>query len=174
MSMTIDIDLSGVDTSEVGQGGGWKSLPSGEYRMMISKAELRPLKSGNGTALSLEFTVTGGEHNGARHFENLNVVHTTSPVAQKIAHEHLANLLDAVGLPRDTLKTRGTGALEGQIVLAEIVRKAARDPKYGDADGMDSSTRSYSIPNGAAPTPQPVDSVASAGHVAPDLDDVPF
>ena len=171
MSVTLDIDLTDVDTSEVGGNGGWKSLPSGEYRMMISKAELRPLKSGNGTALALEFAVTGGEQNGARHFENLNVVHTTSPVAQKIAHEHLANLLDAASLPRDTLKTRGTGALEGQIVLAEIVRKAARDPKYGDADGMDSSVRCYAIANGAAPTPQPV---AAAGHAAPDLDEVPF
>ena len=79
--------------------------------------------------------------------------------------------MSEASLPRDTLKTRGTGALEGQIVLAEIVRKAARDPKYGDADGMDSSVRCYAIANGAAPTPQPV---AAAGHVAPDLDDVPF
>lgn len=170
MSMTLDIDLSGVDTSEVGGNGGWKSLPSGEYRMMISKAELRPLKSGNGTALALEFAVTGGEQNGARHFENLNVVHTTSPVAQKIAHEHLANLLDAASLPRDTLKTRGTGALEGQIVLAEIVRKAARDPKYGDADGMDSSVRCYAIANGAAPSPQPI----AQAQPAQNFDDVPF
>ena len=170
MRMTLDIDLSGVATSEVGGNGGWKSLPSGEYRMMISKAELRPLKSGNGTALALEFAVTGGEQNGARHFENLNVVHTTSPVAQKIAHEHLANLLDAASLPRDTLKTRGTGALEGQIVLAEIVRKAARDPKYGDADGMDSSVRCYAIANGAAPSPQPV----APAQPAQAFDDVPF
>lgn len=169
MSQTIDIDLAAVDTSDVGGGGGWKSLPSGEYRMMISKAELRALKSGNGTALSIEFAVVGGDQNGARHFENLNVVHTTSPVAQKIAHEHLASLLDAASLPRDTLKTKGTGALEGQIVLAEIVRKPARDAKYGDADGMDSSVRCYAVANGAAPTPQPV-----AASAANDLDDIPF
>ena len=172
MSSTLDIDLSNVDTSEIGGNGGWKSLASGEYRMMIGKAELRPLKSGNGTALSIEFSVVGGANNGARHFENLNVVHTTSPVAQKIAHEHLANLLDAASLPRDTLKSRGTGALEGQIVLAEIVRKAARDPKYGDADGMDSSVRCYAMTNGAAP--QPMAKTAQAVVAAFVNDDVPF
>lgn len=167
MSQTIDIDLSGVDTSEVGQAGAWKSLPSGEYRMMISKAELRALKSGNGTALSIEFAVVGGASNGARHFENLNIQHN-NPTAQKIAHEHLANLLDACSLPRDTLKTRGTAKLEGQVVLAEIVRKAARDPKYGDADGMDSSVRCYAIANGAAPQARP-QAVADTT-----FDDVPF
>ena len=169
MSDLFDIDLTDVDTSATGGDGGWTAFPSGEYRMMITKAEVKDTKAGTGKRLALELTIlSNDELNGRAHWEGLNIVNPNE-VAQRIAHEHLAMLADAAGLKRDFLKTTGTGALEGKVVLAEITKIKAKSSQleYADKDGFENSVRAYSATNGKAQTTQPTSTPVMS-------DDVPF
>jgi hypothetical protein len=167
MSDLFDIDLTGVEASN--DGGGWTAFPSGEYRVMITKAEVKDTKAGTGKRLALELTVlSNDELNGRAHWEGLNIVNPNE-VAQRIAHEHLAMLADAADLGRDFLKTAGTGALEGKVVLAEITKVKAKGSQleYADKDGFENSVRAYSATNGKAQTTQTTSTPAAS-------DDVPF
>ena len=167
MSDLFDIDLTGIEASN--DGGGWTAFPSGEYRVMITKAEVKDTKAGTGKRLALELTVlSNDELNGRAHWEGLNIVNPNE-VAQRIAHEHLAMLADAADLGRDFLKTAGTGALEGKVVLAEIAKIKAKGSQleYADKDGFENSVRAYSATNGKAQTTQPTSTPAAS-------DDVPF
>jgi hypothetical protein len=171
MSETFDIDLSNVDTSSTG-GGGWSAFPSGEYRAMITRAEVSDTRAGTGKRLALEFTILSDDDlNGRKHWEGLNIVNP-SEVAQRIAHEHLAMLADAAGLERDFLKTKGTGALEGKVVLAQIAKVKAKESQieFADKDGFENVVRSYSATGGGATeakTKQPASKPAVS-------DDIPF
>jgi hypothetical protein len=159
MSETFDIDLTGVDTSSTGEGG-WSAFPSGEYRVMITKAEVKDTRSGTGKRLALELTIlSNDELNGRSHWEGINIINP-SEVAQRIAHEHLAMLADASGLPRDFLKTAGVGALQGKVVLAQIAKVKAKDAQieYADKDGFENTVRAYGAPDGKAKTEQPTSS----------------
>ena len=167
MSDLFDIDLTGIEASN--DGGGWSAFPSGEDRVMITKAEVKDTKAGTGKRLALELTVLSNDDlNGRAHWEGLNIVNPNE-VAQRIAHEHLAMLADAAGLGRDFLKTAGTGALEGKVVLAEIAKIKAKGSQleYADKDGFENSVRGYSATNGKAKTTQPTSTPAAS-------DDVPF
>lgn len=167
MNEKFDIDLSEVDTNSSGGGGGWSAFPAGEYRMMVTKAELKDTKAGNGKRLSLELTVLSkNELNGRTHWEGLNIVNPNE-VAERIAHEHLAMLADAAGLKRDFLKTTGTAALEGKVVLAEVARVKAAESQlgYADKDGFENKIRAYGSPNGEAKAVQPPSEPEASGDV---------
>ena len=140
----INLDLTNVNTND---SGGWRSLPAGEYRLMIMDAQTRELKSGNGTALTLECQVLGGDHQNKKIFENLNVIHSNEK-AQQIAQRILATLLDATGIPRNGLTD--TQQLCGKTVVADIKRSKAGEG-YGDADGFQNSIQAFASLNGAAP-----------------------
>ena len=128
MSDLFDIDLTGIEASN--DGGGWSAFPSGEYRVMITKAEVKDTKAGTGKRLALELTVlSNDELNGRAHWEGLNIVNPNE-VAQRIAHEHLAMLADAAGLGRDFLKTAGTGG-SGRDHKGQSERFAARIRRQG-------------------------------------------
>jgi hypothetical protein len=145
----LNLDLTNVDTSK---GGGWRALPAGTYRLMITSATTRELRSGNGTALSLECQVLGGDHGGKTLFENLNVIHSND-TAQQIAQRILATLLDSVGIARNGLED--AAQLSGKSVVAEIKKSKAREG-YGDADGFQNSIVAFSAVNGAVQQSQPV------------------
>ncbi len=170
MSDTFDIDLTGIEASK--DGGGWTAFPSGEYRVMITKAEVKDTKAGTGKRLALELTVmSNDELNGRVHWEGLNIVNPNE-VAQRIAHEHLAMLADASDLKRDFLKTTGVGALQGKVVLAEFAKVYAKDGQldYADKDGYQNTVRAYCSTSGASgevKTKQPTSTPVAS-------DDVPF
>lgn len=165
---TLNVDLSGVEYST--GGGGWHAFPAGEYRMIVTESELKPLNSGNGTRLAVTFGIAAGDHNGKSHFESYNVQHS-NPVAEKIAHEHLSMLADACGLPRDFLKTIGSEALDGKVVIAEMTRQKSRNEKYGDADGFENKVRAFAP---AAPQSAPAATAPPQAAAPSEFDDVPF
>lgn len=72
-------------------------IPAGVYPAQIVESELRQLKSGNGTALALQFEILGNQYAGRRVFANLNVNHS-NPQAQQIAQEQLSAICHAVGV----------------------------------------------------------------------------
>jgi len=75
-------------------------LPAGLYTVEITNAEVRPLKSGKGTGLSLEFTVIDpAPHARRKVWQSLNIKHE-SEMAQDIGLRELANLCRVLQLER--------------------------------------------------------------------------
>jgi hypothetical protein len=73
-------------------------LPPGAYDVEITNAEVRELKSGNGTGLNIEYTVVGPEQHARRKlWQNLNIAHT-NPQAEQIGQSQLSALCRAVGI----------------------------------------------------------------------------
>ena len=73
-------------------------LPAGLYTVEITGADVKPLKSGNGTGLSLEFTVIDpAPHARRKVWQNLNIQHS-NPQAEQIGQSQLSALCAAVGI----------------------------------------------------------------------------
>ena len=172
MSETFDIDMTNVDTSSVGEGGGWSAFPSGEYRVMVTKAEVKDTRAGTGKRLALELTIlSNDELNGRTHWEGLNIVNP-SEIAVRISLEQLAMLADSAGLERDFLKKEGTGALVGKVVLAELAKVKAKEDQldYADKDGFNNTVRAYGSPSGEAKATHPTSKPTETDEFA----EVPF
>jgi len=167
----FDIDLSGIDTSMTG--GDFAAFPAGEYRMMIVSSDLKKTKAGTGVYLKVQFTHAGGEFSGRHLWQNFNI-QNPNPKAVEIALEHLASLSDACGLGRDFLRTDGTEALEGKMVIVDLVRAKAKDASFGDADGFENRVRNYSMANGATPVAALPEVVTSSPTSEGLVDDIPF
>lgn len=74
-------------------------LPAGLYTVEITNADVKPLKSGNGTGLSLEFTVIDpAPHAKRKVWQQLNIKHTNSQ-AEQIGQAELSALCRVVGIP---------------------------------------------------------------------------
>lgn len=73
-------------------------LPKGIYTAEITAPEVRDFKSGNGTGLSLEFTIIDpNAYANRKVWANLNIRHT-SEQAQQIGQAQLSALCHAVGI----------------------------------------------------------------------------
>lgn len=115
------------DASTVAPQESFAPIPAGTYNARAIKAEMRPLKSGNGVSLSLQFQIIDGPHANRQIFTGLNVQHT-NPDAQRIAQQQLSNLCHAVG----ALKISETTL---HLLCNKPVRirvKIRQDPQYGD------------------------------------------
>ncbi len=76
----------------------FEPLPAGPYDVEITDADVRELKSGNGTGLNVEYTVIAPEaHAGRKIWQNLNIAHT-NPQAEQIGQSQLSALCRAVGI----------------------------------------------------------------------------
>jgi len=64
-------------------------LPAGEYTVMIAGSNIKDTRSG-GQMLELELVVDGGEFDGRRIWDRLNIANANA-TAQRIAHETLAD-----------------------------------------------------------------------------------
>lgn len=71
-------------------------LPAGKYVASIIKAEVGPLKSGKGQAISATWEVEG-EHAGRQIFDRIIVVHESAD-AMKFGRRKLKDIADAVGV----------------------------------------------------------------------------
>lgn len=73
-------------------------LPAGTYTVEITDAQVKPLKSGRGTGLAVEFSVIDpAQHAGRRVWQTLNIEHDNENT-QSIALAELARLCKAVGV----------------------------------------------------------------------------
>ena len=82
----------------------YEPLPAGEYVASVTKAEVRQMKSGNGTLIAVEFTVAEGAFSGRKVFRNYNTGHR-SETPQRIARVEFARLVRATmgeGIPSST------------------------------------------------------------------------
>jgi hypothetical protein len=71
-------------------------LPPGTYRAEITNTEVKNTKTGNGTYLSVEFTINDGPARGRKLWSNYNL-QNPSDKAVEIAERELSALCHAVG-----------------------------------------------------------------------------
>lgn len=115
------------DASTIAPQESFTPIPAGTYNAKAIKAEMRPLKSGNGLALAMTFQVIDGPHANRQVFANLNVQHA-NPEAQRIAQQQLSTLCHAVG----ALKLSETTLHQLLQKPVRIRVKVRQDPQYGD------------------------------------------
>ena len=179
------IDLSAVDTTTP-ESGGFECIPAGTYRVLINKAEYRQTRANTGHRLVLELSIMGGEHDGRRLFEGINVFNN-NPGAQEIGQRVLASLTDALGIARNGLTD--TEQLVDAVVNAEVtcqrIKNEQQREMYGDKHGRQNGVRAFSsgrVAESSAP-PQPINPGPMSGAPAPDGithpqqvvdDDLPF
>lgn len=85
------------DANSVTPSKSFAPIPAGVYPAQIVESEMRPLKSGNGDALALQFEILGQSHAGRRIFANLNIRHNNKD-AERISQEQLSAICHAVGV----------------------------------------------------------------------------
>ena len=143
MKISSHIDLEDVEVQDV-EASGFDTLPEGAYRVMISSADYVDTSAGTGKRIPLELTVMSGEYTGRKIFEGLNV-ENPNDTAQRIGRQRLAELLDGIGIKRNSFKD--TDQLEGEVVTAHVTRKMIKDPiqreQYGDKDGMQNGVKKF-------------------------------
>lgn len=133
-------------------------LPAGVYDVEITNADVRDLKSGNGTGLNVEYTVISPEQHARRKiFQNLNIRHTSAQ-AEQIGQSQLSALCRAVGIQRlddsDQLFQR---------VLRVSVKVRPAQGQYGPSNDV---TGYEAVGVGAPPAQRPA-APAAAPSAAP-------
>lgn len=114
---SFDFDSTTIEATA----NNYDPLPAGWYTASITGAEVRQTKSGTGSYLRLEFTVSGPSGAGRKVWSNYNT-RNENPKAETIGREQLAELCRAVGKPR----LRDTDELLGANLSVKVkVREAA-------------------------------------------------
>lgn len=120
-------------------------LPAGVYTAEITSADVKPLKSGNGTGLSLEFTIIDPEQFARRKvWQNINIKHSNAQ-AEQIGQSQLSTLCRVLNIGKLT----DSDQLFGQILR---IRTKVR-PAQGDY-GPRAEVAAYEQAGTAAPPQQ--------------------
>lgn len=147
MASLASIIPGGFDASTVEpqESRDYSPMPAGLYTVEVTNSEVKDLKSGNGTGLSLEFTVMEPEGFARRKvWQQLNIKHTNSE-AEQIAQAQLSALCRAVGI--SVLKD--SDDLFQKILRIRLKIRPAKDgyPANNDVTGYEST-------GAGAPPPQ--------------------
>lgn len=128
-------------------------LPAGLYTVEITGADVKPLKSGNGTGLSLEFTVIDpAPHAKRKVWQNLNIQHSNSQ-AEQIAQAELSALCRVVGIP---VLEDSDQLFQKILRIRTKVREAQGDyPARAEVAGYEASGGASQAANAPAPTAAP-------------------
>lgn len=119
-------------------------LPAGTYTAEITGSDVKPLKSGRGTGLALEFTIIDPEaHANRKVWQSLNIKHD-SVQAEEIGLGQLKELCEALGIA----KLVDSDDLFGKIVS---IRTKVR-PGQGDY-GPRAEVSGYAAAGVKAPPP---------------------
>lgn len=135
---TLNFDASTVEPAK-----SFAPIPAGVYPAQIVESEIKPLKSGNGEALSLQFEILGNQFAGRRVFANLNIHHTNRD-AERIAQEQLSAICHAVAVTR----LQDSSQLHGKPMNIRVkIRKQEGYEDRNEISGYEA------LPGGAAPAP---------------------
>ena len=132
-------------------------VPAGIYVAQVVDSDVKPLKSGNGDALSLTFKILDGPHINRQVWASLNIRHSNAQ-AQQIAQAQLSALCHAAGV----IRLQDSAMLHNRPVRIRVkVREA--DGQYAARNEV---TGFEAIPGGAAPAAAPW-AAAPAAPAAP-------
>lgn len=139
----FNFDTNSVEKRE----NNYELLPAGFYTAQVSDSDIVDLKSGNGQAIKLEFTVLSEGYRGRKVFVRLNVRHT-NPKAETIAQQQLRELCDAIGVVR----MQDTTELHNKPVQINVKIRKDDTGQYSDQNEI---TGFKPVAGGAAPIPRP-------------------
>lgn len=153
----------------------YELLPAGFYTAQVTESEIVPLASGLGQALKLTFEVLQDGYRNRKVWARLNIQHSGSPEAERIANEQLRELCESVGVVRmsDTVE------LHNKPVQIRVKIREDKSGKYepqNDVIGYKPATAGAgpsTVPGGMAQraaTPAanaPVAAAAAAGASTP-------
>lgn len=131
------------DATQVAPASSSDPIPAGNYAAMITESEIKPLKSGNGTALRLTFQVLEGEFKNRKVWANLNIQHTNA-TAQAIAQQQLSAICHAVNV----LKISNPAAIHNKPMTIKVKVRPAHDAYDASND-----ISGYSAINAASAAP---------------------
>lgn len=145
---TLSFNAQNVEPSK-----SFSPIPAGVYPAQIVESEIKPLKSGNGEGLSLQFEILGNQHAGRRIFANLNIHHTNKE-AERIAQEQLSAICHAVGV----LQLQDSAQLHNKPLNIRVkIRKQEGYDERNEISGYEA------LPNGASVQTSTPAQAASAG-----------
>lgn len=153
------------DATTVAPQESFSPIPAGTYNARAIKAEMRPLKSGNGAALALQIQIIDGPQANRIVFANLNVQHTNAE-AQRIAQQQLSALCHATGalkLSEQTLHTLCNRPFRVRV-------KIRKSEQYGDSNdvaGFEAMPGGAQAQFPAAASAAPAQAAAPAAAVPP-------
>ncbi len=100
-------------------------LPAGWYSATISRAEVKPTKSGTGEYINIMYTVTGPTHQGRAVWGMINIKNA-NPETEKIGMQQLGELIRATGVAH----LSDTDQLIGKDLVIKLNVK--EDDRYGE------------------------------------------
>lgn len=117
-------------------------VPSGQYPVIIVGTEEKPTKAGTGSYIEIAMQIQGGEFNGRKVYDRLNI-RNPNQQAVDIAY----STLSAICHVTNRLHIQDTGQLHGVPFIA-IVNKVPRDDRPGS---FSNEVRGYKDINGNDP-----------------------
>ena len=106
----------------------YELLPAGWYVAQVTESDIVPLKSGMGQALKLTFEVLSDGYRNRKVWARLNIQHSGSPEAERIANEQLRELCESVGIVR----MNDTVELHNKPVQIRVKVRKSNDSQYED------------------------------------------
>lgn len=132
-------------------------LPAGLYSVEITNSEVKALKSGNGTGLTVEFTVIDPAQFARRKvWAQLNIQHSNAQ-AEQIGQSQLSALCRAVGIE----------VLEDSDQLFQRILRIRTKIRPGDGQYAARAEVASYEPAGTTPLPAPSPAANSARPAAP-------
>jgi hypothetical protein len=126
-----------------------EAIPSGMYPVVIVRSEEKPTRAGNGAYIELEMQIQGGEYNGRKVFDRLNIKNPNQQ-AVDIAYATLSAICHVTG----RLNITDTAQLHGVPFIA-VVSKRVRDdlpaPAPGEQPQYSNEVKGYKDMNGNDP-----------------------
>lgn len=127
-------------------------IPAGWYTVKISEASIRTTRAGTGQYIAIRFDIVGPTHQGRVLFGNLNISNP-SEIAERIGHEQLKKITEAIGVTRLV----DTDQLLGGVVDVKVGISTSEE--YGDRN----ETKDF------RPAPRP----ATSGRGRPSPEEAP-
>lgn len=101
-------------------------IPTGQYPVIITNSQEKPTKAGTGSYIELEMTIQGGDYNGRKVFDRLNI-RNQNQTAVDIAYGTLSAICHVTGV----MQLADTAQLHGRPFIA-VVKKVPRQDQPGN------------------------------------------
>jgi len=154
------------DKAEADSMGAYTPLPKGKYEVMIVASELRDTRAGDGSYLSLQYTILSGDQTNRTLYQNYNIKNP-NPMAVSLAHKALSALCFACGKGESVPDSED---LHNIPLMVDVV--ISRDGKNNDIKSYSKSNNAVSVQPAQEFVPVPPVG-ASTVDFAPD-DSTPF
>jgi hypothetical protein len=144
--------------------GGQDVIPSGVYRVQITRTEMKPTKDGSGAYLEVGMSVIDGDHKGATVVDRLNLKNQNAK-AVEIAYGSLSAICHVTGV----LAMQDTQQLHGRPFQVKVLCS----PRQDDPSKQGNEVKGYYDANGnepgavAAPAAPPAPVAPAAPAAAP-------